>query len=206
MDSKQTLTYDPDAKTLTWGSATTGSRGLVCEKYERQQTGVTAPQGTDPFGSIFRGNKFSQASFPFCGFIPGKMNLYDPALAASGAYELGPTGTGTPGVDHPLGNENEGAFGGRLIFEFPTADSQDYIRLELGSEQPSVPLGLTGQSAFIAEKTTHTDMISSVSDRMRSWSVTLGLSAGIEKSSTSMSPLPTRRRSKSSRRPSPATP
>jgi MAC/Perforin domain len=167
----QTIVPNDIEKTFSWKSNTYGELTFkqcyqqLSEKGERDNT----------FGDTFKGaTKMAQIAFPFYGFNPSKMSL-----DASGPLELAPTGPGTPSMSAVETNPNQ-SFNGTLVFAFPTEDSKDYVRVEDLPDQPFLPLGLSGMPLDNKEELAHTEMVSSAKDQMQSWSVTLGLSAGIE--------------------------
>ena len=90
------------------------------------------------------------------------------------------TGPGTPSAGVISTNPRQ-TFNGTLVFAFPTDNSKDYVRAEDLPDQPFLPLGLGAAPIESKDESTHTEMVSSLEDRMRSWSVTLGLSANLGK-------------------------
>jgi hypothetical protein len=171
----QRITFEPDKGspaelqlgTLRWLSSS--GQTLYFKLYE-----VPTPvRATTRFDDVFQGDsKIAQVSFPFCGFNPVKMRQYD-----SGASSLSATDPGTPRGHQPGGQ----SFPGGLIFQFPSSDSHDAVRSTALDGEPFLPLGLDAKAIDSDDETTHTTIISSVDDRMSSWSMTLGFSAGIEK-------------------------
>lgn len=133
-------------------------------------------EGAKTFGDTFLGDtKMAQVAFPFYGFNPSRMELY-----ASTPQELTATGPGTPRAGVIETNPNQ-TFNGALVFAFPTDESKDYVRVEDLKDQPFLPLGLGGVPLDHKEELAHTEMVSGLEERMQSWSVTLGFSAGLDK-------------------------
>jgi hypothetical protein len=165
----QRIEYDTIDKTFTWYEDTV-ENGLVFEQVHIQERSVPG-SGSETFGDTFKGQtQFSQVAFPFYGFNPLKMSGGD---AAGGMF----TNAGTPASSYK-GNANQ-VFNGKLIFKFPAADSTDYVRGIDIQHAPFVPLGVRLLDLGTEEDKTHTAMLSTIDDRLRSWSVSLGLSAGV---------------------------
>jgi hypothetical protein len=114
----------------------------------------------------------AQLVYPFYGFDPRSMDLYSPSTFTA-------TSPGTPLISNYPGNPNQ-VFTGTLIFEYPTNDSMDYVRAGDIPGTPFFPLGLVGVPVSSGGEQTHSTMLKSVSDRMESWSSTLGFSGGVE--------------------------
>lgn len=160
-------------RTFSWTSPEheEGLTFMLCYQQERM-----SGDGAKAFGDTFLGaTRMAQIGFPFYGFNPSNMSLY-----ATGPQELAPTTPGTPRADVVWTNPHQ-TFNGTLVFAFPREDSMDYVRAEDLPDARFLPLGLAGTYRGIKWKHAHTDMVSSTTERMRSWSVTLGLSAGLDK-------------------------
>jgi hypothetical protein len=177
---EQRVKYDPLAKTLTWATATF-PKGLELVRAFRQPS--EPGQGTNTFKDVFHGQyQFAQVAFPFYGFDPRYMDLYPSGMFELAASQTGGrslSGAGTPAV-HDYGTNLHQTFNGSLIFAFPTENSQDYVRGVDMDNTPFLPIGITGLSVDSTVNQTHTVMLSSVADRMGSWSLTLGLNGGVE--------------------------
>ena len=162
-----------DRTKFSWNSAE-HEQGLTFTSCYQQEH--MSGDGAKSFGDTFLGaTKMAQVAFPFYGFNPSNMSLY-----AANPQELTPTGPGTPRAGVIRTNPHQ-SFNGTLVFAFPREDSMDYVRVEDLHDQPFLPLGLAGIPLDSREERAHTEMVSSTQERMRSWSVTLGLSAGLDK-------------------------
>jgi hypothetical protein len=173
----QRITYDARSKTFRWRSDADPG-GLDFQRFypQRRDARVTGP---DSFGDTFKGHdEFAQAAFPFYGFDPRRMNIY-----ATGPRETSREGPGTPRTAYYKSNPQQ-SFNGTLIFNFPRHDSADYARAVDVKDTPFLPLGVSGLNGWIEEGHTHAELISTVADMARSWSLTLGLSGGTEKMMT----------------------
>jgi hypothetical protein len=176
--AEQQIKYDPLAKTLTWSSAA-HNKGLELTRVFRQPSEKGA--GSETFGDVFHGQyQFAGAAFPFYGFDPRHMDLYpSQSYELAGATGGAISGSGTP-VVHDYSTNIHQTFNGTLIFTFPQEGSLDYVRGVDMDNAPYLPIGLTGLGVDEAMDQTETVMLSSVADRMQSWSRTLGLNGGIE--------------------------
>lgn len=125
------------------------------------------PQFADqrPWGETFTGQTLAQVDFPLLGYNPLNLDLYSKeGVSTSGTTPVteGQTLSGTP------------------VFAYPAQDSYDYVKSTL-AHSPNLPWGTRPETYVTSDDSTHAEMLSSVADRMRSWSLTLGLSAGIDK-------------------------
>ncbi|MGR8981275.1 MAG: MAC/perforin domain-containing protein [Gammaproteobacteria bacterium] len=167
--SKQTITYHPDDDIFYWSSGEYGN-GLLFNRVAAQVGPTDGPIFADTFGGQ---SDFTQVAFPFYGFDPRYMKIY----SAAGYYET----PGTSLVNKAYPSNPGQLFIAPLIFNFPTGDSRDYVRYIDLPHQPNLPIGRYGQIIETEAHQEHGAMVSKISDRLNSWSVTLGLSAGIEK-------------------------
>jgi len=162
-------------KTFTWTSSAKDEKGVTFVSHFQQPHGTTG-EGGQAFGDTFLGDtkKLAQIAFPFYGFNPAKMDLYLSPM------ELAPTGPGTPPANTIETNPRQ-TFNGTLVFAFPTYDSTDYVRAVDIEGGPFIPLGLRAQPLGKTQHVKHSEMVSSLKERMQSWSVTLGMSAELDK-------------------------
>jgi hypothetical protein len=173
--ASQRITYDDEDDTFRWGLDTDPGGSLQFRRVFQQRHGTKAKSESQSFGDKFKGEvRLAQVAFPFYGFDPRRMELF-----ASDPHEMRPGGPGTQGG--MFESNPQQSFTGTLIFAFPRADSEDYARAEDTLDVPFLPLGLSGQPAEYKEERTHSETISTVADRARSWSLGVGLSAGVEK-------------------------
>lgn len=163
---EQRLSASKDGSRLTW---TDGKRTLTFFPIPAQQGLETGSSFSDTFAGS---SEFSQTAFPFYGFNPLKMLFY----SESSAFEL----PGTPASSVAYTDNPGQTFIAPLLFEFPAANSKDYVRSLDFARQPNLPIGRRWLPVQTASETRHTQVVSSVAERMNSWSTTLGLSAGAE--------------------------
>lgn len=163
----QTLTLSTVAKTLVWEDPMLGR--LTFSPIDVQRGDPETPV----FGDTFAGQSdFTQTAFPFYGFDPRHMHLYSEA----GSFDQ--PGTSAPGTSY---EDNPGqTFIAPLLFRFPAANSHDYNRSPDLARQPNLPIGRRWELVETHAEQQQSRMISSVADRMDSWSVSFGLCAEIE--------------------------
>lgn len=162
----QQLSASKDGTRVTW---TDGKRSLAFFQVPAQKGLETGSSFSDTFAGS---SEFSQTAFPFYGFNPLKMLFY----SESSAFELPGTSASSVAYTDRPGQ----TFIAPLLFEFPAADSKDYVRSLDLARQPNLPIGRRWLPVQTASETRHTRVVSSVAERLDSWSTTLGLSAGVE--------------------------
>ena len=163
----QRLSVTEDGSRIEWSMAGTN---LTCTFFP------IAPQEGPPSGSTFSdtfagATEFAQTAFPFYGFNPLKMLFY----SEDNAYEL----PGTPAQSVAYTDRPGQTFIAPLIFDFPAADSRNYVRSPDLTRQPNLPIGRRWLPVETSAETRHTQVLSSVADRLDSWSTTFGMSAGV---------------------------
>ncbi|WP_112875343.1 hypothetical protein [Paracoccus endophyticus] len=166
----QVIDVNPIQGTFTWRHANE-TDGLLFLTAPTQPPAPNVPD-TSQFGYIFR-DGMAQVALPYYGFNPRKVLVYpggDQGILGS------PGTTGVAYKDNP-----QQTFHGQLIFKFPRYDSGDWTRGQDPERSPNLPLGLTLVTIDAEMGNTHNAMISSLEDTMHSWSVSLGLSGGVEK-------------------------
>ena len=168
-----TLIYSPSEvsnnDSLTWLAAD-GKTSLSLARALPQSGPPDHSQG--PFANVFGKSPFSQISLPFSGFDPRHMGV----ATAAGTYET--TGTDVTGTSYPDSNPGQ-SFDARLVFNFPRADSYGYTTDSTFSGQPNLPIGRRYISIDASGKDEHGAMISSVAERVTSWTASMGLSGGM---------------------------
>jgi MAC/Perforin domain len=176
---QQKLTYDATTGNLTWISAPNEGGAtfhLELERCFQQQRQTGTSGGADTIGDTFKGQvKLAKVEFPFYGWNPSKMDSLHDAVREERPFEWTPGTNPDPTESNPMQG-----FSGRLVFSYPTENSKDYVRGIGMPDAPFLPLGISAEYIESSVKGTHTEMISSMADQMRSWSLTLGLSAGVE--------------------------
>lgn len=173
----QTVAYHQLNNTFIW-STPAYQQGLVFNRVARQEGVTEGP----PFSETFAGqSEFAQTAFPFYGFDPRHMNVFTNA----GSFQT----AGTSLVGHAYDSNPGQVFVAPLLFQFPLGSSHDYIRFLDLPHQPNLPIGRYGYDIDIHSRQEHSAMLEQISDRLSSWSVTLGLSAGVEKMLTGSSEL-----------------
>jgi hypothetical protein len=168
-----TLIYSPsqvsDNDSLTWLAAD-GKTSLSLGRALPQSGPPDHSQG--PFENVFGKSPLSQISLPFYGFDPRHMGV----ATAVGTYET--TGTDVTGTSYPDSNPGQ-SFDARLVFNFPRADSYGYTTDTKFPGQPNLPIGRRYLSIDASGKAEHGAMISSVAERVTSWTASMGLSGGM---------------------------
>jgi hypothetical protein len=177
----QYIFYNLGEKTFYWlpGKPSASVQGL---KFTRTHKAIPG-QGVvgDPhfvkFGSIFnlQGTHIPQLVYPFFGFNV----LSEEFGSKSAGLYAGVVFPGTSADNTETNPSQDLRYS--LLFEFPTIDSYGYVQAALVPGFPNVPLGVSARTASVSYEREHTEVISSSSDTARSWAVTCGFSAGIEK-------------------------
>lgn len=175
MPYMQSITYKPLDDTLTWAAQTSATSGgtdeLVLTRINKQKA---APDAAQTFSDVFAGTSaYAQVDFPFYGYDPRTMRI------DTGAGTYFQPGTSNANAAYPS-NPGE-TFIAQLLFKFPTLDSRNYSRFETLAHQPNLPLGRIAQAIDVGGSTEHSMTVSKVADQVDSWTLSLGLSAGIEK-------------------------
>ena len=164
---QQKITYDLEAGTFEWEQPPERKLRLFFTKVEPQKTAKAEGDGKETWQDTFKGESIPQITLPFVGFDPRNLNLYNLEKVTSGTTPITPP-------------SNKGQqFLGTPIFAYPTLDSYDYVRTDLPHGK-FFPLGAWGETRKTKTDNSDTVMISSVAERSSSWSVSLGLSGGIE--------------------------
>jgi hypothetical protein len=175
----QQLEYKGDEQHLKWtiepsvqeAAILVMGRGLPPLDPDRAKSGHNLGQA---FGQIFvTQSKLDQVSVSFCGFDPTQAGSY----ASKGLYSA--TSLGTKPVDthpHNLGQ----IFQGALIFGFPEQNSYDYVQATYIEGSPNIPAGIWPEPVETEEDDTHSTFVSRTTDEAQAYSVSFGLSAGIE--------------------------
>jgi hypothetical protein len=166
----QRLTYNATTKQVSLISDADPDGVLlykVPQIFEHEKPGGTT------FDDTFHGQvNMAQLQFVFYGFYPPQMEVTKNQTFSAAM-------PGTSAVQYPDSNPAQ-HFTGQLIFQFPAGGSTEYVRQGDVTGTPFFPLGATGNELGTGELRTHSETLKTVSDRLRSWSVTLGFSAGIE--------------------------
>jgi hypothetical protein len=167
----QTLTYHTDDDRFYWSTATENP-GLLFQRVSAQ---APAPDSLAKFGETFTGQtEFAQLSLPYFGFDPRKMEIY----SAAGSFTT--PGTWLLSSGYPATNPGQ-VFASPLVFNFPADESHDYVRDPQFVHAPNLPIGRSGILIGTMTSQEQSEVITTLADRMNSWSVTLGLSAGVKK-------------------------
>jgi MAC/Perforin domain len=164
---EQSLTWKPDDDAFYWSS---GALQLKVYKPGPQMP-LTDPKANN-FDETFTGQShLAQIELPFYGFDPRGMHLY----SADDYYST----PGTSGEPPPYALNTGQELSHPLLFHFPAPDSKEYVRYYDPGNQPNLPIGHTSVVISSGSDLEQSAMMSTVSDRMNSWSTTLGLSAGV---------------------------
>jgi hypothetical protein len=165
----QVIEYDDEHSTMSWFMESGASDALyfaTCAPVARVPSGAAKE---DSWGYVFRDSPIAKLDMMFEGYVPEKV-----PVATDDAVHGYLCSTGLSGQTRP----GEG-INGVLVFDYPAADSGNWIRQQGEMGQTPIPLGLrlnTQNTGFEATKTT---MVSSTAERASSWSSSLGLSGGI---------------------------
>jgi hypothetical protein len=151
------------------GSSPVADLKLWFTKQKPQPLNKAKDVGLDTWSNLFA-NAVVQWDFPFVGWNPEE--LADPIYGKQAIADSG----------MPKGSMYGQALHGNPIFAVPELDSADYVVEYIGEHSKVfLPLGtrLDYQPGEVVS--THSQMLSSTSETVTSWGLTLGLSAGIEK-------------------------
>jgi hypothetical protein len=174
----QYIFYDKNAKGFYWlpSKPDPDEEGLRFDRFEPPVRGANAARGEN-FGDTFKGSHIAQLTYPFYGYNPGA-NVFGSRTASLWSGFV-PAGTNKL-LDYKDSNPEQD-IQHALLFEFPHPDSHDYERGVGLGDNPFLPLGLTGIQLDAKSEHAHTEQITSTYDTARSWSLTLGLNAGVKK-------------------------
>jgi hypothetical protein len=159
----QRITYDSLSKMFDWDQPPERKLRLKFEKAKTQDRRPHAAQG-ESWGDTFKGQTLAQVEFPFLGYDPRLLQLYDRQ------------GASTSGTNAKL--DGGTTLSGTPIFAYPALESGDYVRSTL-KHSPFLPLGAFPFTEVDHSGVSHTEILSSLSERSNSWSLNLGLSGGI---------------------------
>ena len=176
---RQYIYYESGTHELVWvlpvsDSVSDDDVKLVFAKQEPQPLLPTAPTVIDNWGNLFAQSTV-QWEFPLAGWNPANLGSTDSDdfVYQKQGQPISHTGT-------PTGTFKRQSLAGKPIFAIPDPESADYVEAQKETKV-FLPLGAKYERLDWEQEATTSDMVSSTADRVNSWGLTMGISAGIEK-------------------------
>jgi hypothetical protein len=183
--ASQSIRYDKMDRRFVWKQEhAEGKEPLKFVHVHDSEHGQKAPSREDRFDYIFGSSHLGNFAFPFYGYKAVPLDVFAGFPSSDRPADPDPhrPGLAPPGTRPRSYTKNAGQiFGGTLIFSFPEPGSKDYGRWQDRQEQPRLPLGIRADQIKVKREDEHSIMISTVAERVDSWSLTVGLSAGVKK-------------------------
>ena len=174
---EQYIWFDDNTSSFKWlpGKPTHNVAGLQFHRFNPPPRDPSKDKSKN-FNDTFAGkSSIAQMTHPFYG--------YNPKAAGFGSREAniwsGLLSAGTGPLDYTKSNPHQ-SLPHALLFEYPKPDSYNYdVGVGIG-DNPALPYGVTFEQFEACSDNAYTEELTSISDTVRSWSVTCGFNAGIQ--------------------------